>query len=198
MSSDLELVERVKKGDKFAFKELVEQNKNNVYYLAIDMTSNREDAEDISQEVFIKAYKSLDSFRGDSKFSTWLYRITVNSCLSLRKKKSASRKVEDENMEDIINQKAAEKNISFVQNPERYTETGFIRISMEQAIEKLSPREKTVFVMRNYNGLHFGEISDALKLKLGTVRSLNFRALEKLRIELAYYKNSIPTEEVNG
>lgn len=198
MSTDLEIVKQIKNGDRNAFRKLVELNKNNVYYLAFDMVNNKEDAEDITQDVFLKAYKSLNSFRGDSKFSTWLYRITVNSCLSLRKKNSASRKLEENIMDDVINKNAINKETSVSQNPERYTEAGFIRKSMEKAIEKLSPREKSVFVMRNYKELTFSEISEILKLKLGTVRSLNFRALGKLRIELVYYKNSIPTEEVNG
>lgn len=198
MNTELEIVELVRKGDKGAFRQLVEENKQNVYYLAYDMLGNREDAEDMTQEVFMKAFKSLNNFRGDSKFSTWLYRITVNCCLSLRRKKSTVKKMDEENVEEIIDKKSAEKNISYVNNPERYTETGFIKKSMEKALEKLSPREKTVFVMRNYKELPFGEISEILKLKLGTVRSLNFRALEKLRNELAFYKNSIPTEEING
>ncbi|MBU0476058.1 MAG: sigma-70 family RNA polymerase sigma factor [Bacteroidetes bacterium] len=198
METDLILVERAKKGDLKAFSKLVEQNKKLVYYLAYDMMNNREDAEDISQEVFIKAYKSLANFRGDSKFSSWLYRITMNTCLSLRRNKSSKIKSGVEDIEDYLEHNLTEMKVSYEQNPERFAERGFMKKNIDKALNVLSPREKSVFVLRNMNDLPFGEISEILKLTLGTVRSLNFRALKKLQNQLSFYKNTLSVEEING
>lgn len=198
LDTDLMLVEQARKGNLEAFSKLVEQNKKLVYHLAYNMTSNREDAEDISQEVFIKVYKSLDKFRGDAKLSSWIYRITMNACLSLRRKKSSRVKAGSEDVEDYLEHNSTEMNISFEQNPERFAERGFMKKNLERAIIVLSPREKSVFILRNMNELPFGEISEILKLTLGTVRSLNFRALQKLRHQLSFYKNALPSEEING
>lgn len=198
MIEDILIVERVRNGETSAFRELVEQNKKMVYYLAFDLTGNREDAEDISQEVFLKAFRSLDKFRGDSKFSTWLYRITVNTCLSNRRKKMNKATQTEENMDELRNTAAAAGNISSGNNPEKIVESGLIQQNIEKALYKLSGREKTVFVMRNYNELSFEEISEILELKAGTVRSLNFRALQKLRKELSFYSNEFQTEDINA
>jgi RNA polymerase sigma-70 factor (ECF subfamily) len=198
LKTDLVLVKLAREGDLKAFEKLVDQNKKLVYNLAYNMVNNREDAEDISQEVFLKAYKSLNKFRGDSKFSTWLYRITTNTCLSLRRNKSNRIKTGEDEVENYLEQNSTEVNVPFEQNPERFAERGFMKKNLEKALIALSPREKSVFVMRNLTELPFGEISEILKLRLGTVRSLNFRALTKLRRELSFYKNSLPSEEING
>ena len=198
LNTDLVLVQLAKGGDLKAFAKLVEQNKKLVYNLAYNIMSNREDAEDISQEVFLKAYKSLNKFRGDSKFSSWLYRITTNTCLTVRRNKSNKIKTGVDDIEDYLERNSVNTNVSFEQNPERFAERGFMKKNIENALIVLSPREKSVFVLRNLTELPFNEISEMLKLRLGTVRSLNFRALTKLRHELSFYKNVLPSEEING
>lgn len=198
LNTDLILAGQAKKGDLNAFRELVEMNKQNVFYLALDLAKNRQDAEDISQEVFLKAYRSINKFRGDSKFSTWLYRITVNTFLTMNRKKSNSIKASDEDMDDqleiIMSKNNPENNI----DPESFAEAGFIRKFIDRAVEKLSDREKTVFIMRNKNELSFNEISEILNLNPGTVRSMNFRALEKLRKELSFFNTNNGLELSNG
>lgn len=181
------LVEQARSGSKAAFRELVEHNKKGVYYLALDMLANIEDAEDVSQEVFIKAFNSLNKFKGDSKFSTWLYRITVNTCLTLRNKKSHTAFKANEEMEEIIKNENRLKDESHTADPEKSVNMKMFSESLKSAVEKLSPKEKTVFILRNYKELSFEEIVKIVKLKSGTVRSLNFRALQKLRTELSYY-----------
>ncbi|UCE05915.1 MAG: sigma-70 family RNA polymerase sigma factor, partial [bacterium] len=84
------LIECARNGEMGAFRELVERYKKKIYYLSLDLTGNHHDAEDLSQEVFIKAYRNLKKFRGDAKFNSWLYRIMVNTCISQRRKKSVS------------------------------------------------------------------------------------------------------------
>ena len=190
MDKDTELIKQAQNGDLNAFRELVIEHKRNVYYLAFDLTRNREDAEDISQDVFIKVFRSLKYFRGDAKFSSWLYRITVNTFLSLKRKKNYIAMKDGENLEDMIDTEFEMSNSGNV-DPESYTEAGFIQKNLDRAIEKLSKRERTIFVMRNYSGLSFGEIVKIMKLRPGTVRSTNFKALEKLRKELAFYKDEI-------
>lgn len=186
MDSDTELVDRARKGDITAFKKLVTKHKNNVYYLAYDLIRCREDAEDISQDVFIKVYRSLSSFKGDSKFSTWLYRITINTCLSLKKSKSFNlmTNTDVDQMEDIY----PEYQSTDIPDPEIKTESVFISEHIELALQKLSGQERLVFTMRNINGMPFNEIVEILKLQPGTVRSLNFRALKKLSKVLSFYK----------
>ena len=190
MDKDTELIKRAQNGDLEAFRELVDEHKRNVYYLAFDLTRNREDAEDVSQDVFLKVFRSLKNFRGDAKFSSWLYRITVNTCLSLKSKKGYTAMKNSEDIEEMIDTKS-EMSSSGNVDPESHTEAGFIQKNIDKAIEKLSKRERTIFVMRNYSGLSFGEIVEILKLRPGTVRSTNFKALEKLRKELAFYKDEV-------
>ena len=86
LTDEQQLIRRAQEGEMHAFKELVARSKENVYRLAYDMVGNAHDAEDLSQEVFIKAFRSLARFRGDAKWSTWLYRITFNACLDFKKK----------------------------------------------------------------------------------------------------------------
>ena len=188
MDIELQLIERARSGDKTAFREIVEQHKRGVYYLAFDITGNREDAEDVSQDVFIKVYRSLDKFRGDAKFSTWLYRITVNTCYSMKSKKSITEMNVKENMEEVVDH-SDEKIIHAAADPERVTESSFLKKQIEKALDKLSKKERAVFTMRNFQEMSFGEIVEIMKIKSSTVRSLNFRALKKLQKELAYYKS---------
>jgi len=190
LDKDTELIERARNGDIAAFKELVNEHKKNVYYLAYDLTRCREDAEDVSQEVFIKAYKSLNNFRGYAKLSSWLYRITVNTCLSLKRKKSYSEMKTHEDIENLIGTKS-EMGKSGGRNPERETESGFIRRHLEKAMQKLSKSERTIFIMRNFREMSFEEIVEILKIRPSTARSSNFKALRKLRKELSIYKNEI-------
>jgi RNA polymerase sigma-70 factor, ECF subfamily len=190
LDKDTELIEHARNGDIGAFRQLVTKHKRNVYNLAYDLTRNKEDAEDVSQDVFVKAFRSIKIFRGDAKFSSWLYRITVNTCFSLRKKKGYMVTKESNNIEDIIDTdfeiSSPEKN-----NPEKQAEAGLIRENIEKALHKLTGKERTIFIMRNYSEMLFKEIAEIMEIKPATVRSLNFKALEKLRKELAFYKEKI-------
>jgi RNA polymerase sigma-70 factor, ECF subfamily len=187
---DTELIEQAQKGNIDAFKKLVTKHKRNVYNLAYDLTRNKEDAEDVSQDVFIRAFSSIKKFRGDAKFSTWIYRITVNTCLSLKQRKSYKTIKTAQSIEDLI-----ETNIETINpeknSPEKHTEASFIRNDIEKALLKLTARERTIFIMRNYNEMRFSEIAEIIGVKTVTVRGINFKALEKMRKELAFYKEKI-------
>jgi RNA polymerase sigma-70 factor (ECF subfamily) len=189
LENELQLIEQAREGDKTAFRVLVDEYKKAVYFLAFDLTKSKEDAEDASQEVFIKVYRSLKNFRGDSKFSSWLYRITVNTCFSLKKKKSYSQMTTKDEIDEVVDGSDYKTDYSSF-DPERTTESGFIQEHIEKALDKLSKQEKTVFILRNYNGLSFNEIVEIMNLQPTTVRGINFRALKKLRKELAFYKQN--------
>lgn len=189
MDNEKQLVELARNGDRSAFRSLVDEHKRNVYYLALDLTGNKEDAEDVSQDVFVKAFRSLKKFRGDSKFGTWIYRITVNTCYSMKRKKWYTATKPEEDMSEVVDNTNEDKREPADDNPERKTESGFIKKHVDKAIQKLSERERSVFVLRNVNELPFDEIVKIMKLRPGTVRALNFRALKKLRSELSFYKN---------
>jgi len=124
------LVQRMQQGDMLAFRELVERYKKNIYYLSYDLTGNHHDAEDLSQEVFIKAFRSMSNFRGDAKLSSWLYRITVNTAISQKRKKSVSNMQLQENFEETVN-KSEQNNKEFSRNPEKWAEAGLIRDHLE-------------------------------------------------------------------
>lgn len=188
MNLESELIEKIKNGDRSAFRELVEANKKNVYYLAFDLCGNREDAEDISQEVFVKAFRSIDSFRGESKISTWLYTITVNSCFSMKRKLGYKVKNRTDEITEFADKSAELQETSSFADPESQTDAHYLKKHIKTAMEKLSPRERSVFTLRYFNELAFVEIVEIMKINPSTVRSLNFRALKKLKKELSFYQ----------
>ncbi len=190
MSEEQVLVQRARNGEIGAFRELVELYKKKIYYLSLDLTGNHHDAEDLSQEVFIKAYRSLKNFRGDAKFNSWLYRITVNTCISQRRKKSVSAMTLQEDFE-IDSSPWDFNDGESSNNPERNAESGLIQQHIEQALQQLTPRERSVFVLRHYNDLPLKEIAQILKITEGTVKSMLFRAIQRLRKELSFYQEEI-------
>jgi RNA polymerase sigma-70 factor, ECF subfamily len=190
LDPDTELIKQAQKGNIDAFRKLVNKHKRNVYYLAYDLTHNKEDAEDVSQDVFIRAFSSIKKFRGDSKFSSWLFRITVNRCLSLKNRKGYAAMKTAESIDDIVDTKL-EISSSESTGPEQHAEAGFIRESIDKAMQKLTSKERTIFIMRNNSEMSFIEIAEIMGTKPVTVRVINFKALEKMRKELAFYKEKI-------
>ncbi len=190
MNEEQVLVQRARNGEMGAFRELVERYKKKIYYLSLDLTGNHHDAEDLSQEVFIKAYRSLKDFRGEAKFNSWLYRITVNTCISQRRKKSVAAMTLQEDFDSDSTPQYFSKSES-IQNPERSAEAGLMQLHIENALQQLTPRERSVFVLRNYNDMSLKEIAQILKIKEGTVKSMLFRAIQRLQKKLAFYKREI-------
>ncbi len=173
------IVQKVLKGDVNAFEKLVLEYEKNVYNIALRMTGNSEDASDMTQEAFIKAYNSLQSFRGDSKFSVWIYRIATNVCLDFLRSKSrrptVSLSVEDNDGEDVQLDVADES-----QSPELLLDRQMTRESVRRGLETLSPEYRQILLLREIQGLSYDEISQALGLEVGTVKSRIFRARKKL------------------
>ncbi|OQX95447.1 hypothetical protein B6I21_05400 [candidate division KSB1 bacterium 4572_119] len=191
------LVQRARDGDRTAFRELVERYKKQIYYLAYDLTGNHHDAEDLSQEVFIKVFRSLKKFRGDAKLSSWLYRITVNTCISKQRKKSLAAMQLRENFEQEGETDKQFHSSGQNANPEKGAESGLMRKNIETALTNLSPREKSIFVLRHYHDLPLKEIAATLNINIGTVKSMLFRAIKKMQHELSFYKEDFGLEVTN-
>jgi RNA polymerase sigma-70 factor (ECF subfamily) len=173
------LVESVQRGEMPAFQELVEKYKQKVYYMALDMTGNHHDAEDLSQEVFIKVFGAIKDFRGDSKLSSWLYRIAMNTCIDKTRRKRL-KLVE-------LDERVAEKPSSD-DDPQRALEARSTQKQIDKALQKLPPRQRCIFVMRHYNEMMLREIAENLKISEGTVKAQLFRAVRRLQKELGYLR----------
>ena len=148
MKEEQVFVQRIQQGEMSAFRELVERYQKKIYYLAYDLTGNHHDAEDISQEVFIKAFRSMKKFRGDAKLSSWLYRITVNTGISQKRKKSVSNMQLQESFEEIVTESDQINNTEFFRNPEKSTEANLMQDHLKIALQKLLALQqqiKTIF-----------------------------------------------------
>ena len=188
MIEECVLIERAKNGETSAFRELVERNKKNVYYLALDLTGNHHDAEDLSQEVFIKAYRNIKDFRSDSKLSSWLYRITVNTNINQYRKKSHRERKTHESLDELSPSQQHVFSKNGVQNPEKIAEAGLMQSHIDGALDRLTAKERSIFVLRHYSDLPLKEIAEIHDVQIGTVKSMLFRTIQKLQKELSFYK----------
>ena len=179
---ELTLLRRAQRGDGAAFEEIVRANEAAVYHLALRRLGSREDAEDAAQEVFLKAYTALQSFRGDSKLSVWLYRITGNVCTDLLRRRRDTVSLSGENEEG----EATELEIPDERfDPAALAERKDLREQVGKALQCLPPDAREILLLRELSGLSYDEIAAALQLDLGTVKSRIFRARKKLCALLA-------------
>jgi RNA polymerase sigma-70 factor (ECF subfamily) len=168
---DWVLVERVREGDQDAFRELVERYQARVAALALGMLKSREDALDVVQEAFAKAYQSLDRFKGDSSFYTWLYRITFNLCIDHQRREGRMVQVPIEPAErgdPPLPLPAADGTSS---DPFHTTRDAEIGRRVRAAIAELTPEHRAVILLREVEGLSYEEISQVLRCPKGTVMS---------------------------
>ena len=176
---ELKTVERVLGGDVNAFETLVLSYEKNVYSLALRMVKNPEDASDMAQEAFIRAYNSLASFRGESKFSVWLYRIVSNVCLDFLRSRSRHPTVSI----SVENDEGEETELDIPdesQSPEVLLERRLTRDSVRRGLDALSEEYRQILLLREIQGLSYDEIAETLSMELGTVKSRIFRARKKL------------------
>lgn len=178
------LIQKAKQGDLTAFEELILKHEKIVYNVALRMMNHSEDAKDISQEVFLKAYRNIANFDERSAFSTWLYRITTNTCIDeMRKRKgrqSYSLEEELENEDGTMQRQIADEG----DTPEESLLREERKSEILQALEKLSAEHKAAVVLRDVKGLSYEEISEILDLSLGTVKSRISRARNQLKTEI--------------
>jgi RNA polymerase sigma-70 factor, ECF subfamily len=177
---DLALVERFKTGDEGAFNEIVRTHQKRVYFLCYRMVGVHEDAADLSQETFVRAYGALKKFDGRSGLYTWLYRIAVNLCLNqLKKPKSLS--LDDEEAQEV--QAPPEQG-----SPEEALHRSQLNQAIARAVEALPPRQKAVFILRTNEGLSHEEIARMIHRSVGAVKATYFQAVRKLRVSLREIK----------
>lgn len=182
---EFELVEGLIRGDQAAFRELVERYKKKIYFMALDMVGSPTDAEDVSQEVFLKVHRSFGTFKKDAKLSSWLYRVTYNACIDhLRKKDLVPEPVGDEALEARSRSDVPFSTSPSAPDPVRSAEFEQLQSRIARALERVSPQEKAVFLLRHYDELMLKEIAEALHLSVGSVKSYLFRAVRKLQKEL--------------
>lgn len=189
-STDFELINKTQAGDQLAFEELVYRHDSKVYGILSRFTKNSDDAKDLYQEVFIRVYKGLKNFKQNSEFSTWLYRITVNVCLSeKRKMKNKTFLSIDQNSDD----QTANSNLNLVDenNPSPFHKTSSNQIGVEikTAVEKLSPKQRITFILKHYEGYKIKEIAEMLECNEGTIKKYLFDATRNLRKKLGHVYN---------
>src|SRR5512146_1970225 len=184
VSDELALVQAAKAGDIGAFEQLVKRYDRNVFRIAQHITQNREDAEDVVQDAFLKAYQNLGQFQGQSKFYTWLVRIAVNEALMRLRRRRPERMVSlDEDVkteEDTMPREVAD----WSPNPEQLYTQSELRDILTKTIQGLPSSFRTVFVLRDVEGLSTEETAEALSLSIPAVKSRLLRARLQLRERL--------------
>ncbi|MDP4110202.1 MAG: sigma-70 family RNA polymerase sigma factor [Bacillota bacterium] len=193
MTEESQIIKRVQNGDEAAFEELLSAYEKKIYNLAYRESRNVQDAMDITQEVFLRVFRSIKDFRGESSFSTWVYRIATNMCIDFArraaKNNAVSLTVYDEDGE------AADMDIpDDSSTPETYYEKTELRREMERGLRMLSPEHRHIIILRDINGLSYLEIAQILKLEEGTVKSRLARARAKLASFIIQGNNFAPIQ----
>ncbi len=188
---ELTLVQAAKKGDLEAFSQLVKRYDRNIFRIAQHITHNEEDAQDVVQEAFLKAYRNLQQFQGNSKFYTWLVRIAVNEALMKLRRRRADKTVSiDENVETEDGSMPREV-ADWSPNPEQLYGQSELGDILKKTIQGLPPGFRTVFVLRDVEGLSTEETAEMLGLSVPAVKSRLLRARLQLRERLSkYFKKS--------
>ena len=173
------VVERVRAGDTNAFEALVTAYQKQIYNLTLRYVSSPEDAADLTQEAFLRAYRSLDSFRGDSRFSVWLYRLATNICIDFLRSRSrgtaSSLTVENED-EEIEELDVPDARFE----PQKELERLELQRAVREGLRLLSEDAREIVILRELEGLSYAEIGERLSLEAGTVKSRLFRARKAL------------------
>jgi RNA polymerase sigma-70 factor (ECF subfamily) len=186
--SDLEVVRRVQNGDVAAFDQLVVKYRGRVYSVVYNLTSNREDAADLTQDAFIKSFQSINRFQGQSSFFTWLYRIAVNSTLThLRKNRLRTFfSFEKINEDDKVSAEVIAA-LTDTSGADHETFARELQEKLNEAMQKLSIRHRTVITLFEIDGLGHQEIAEIMNCSVGTVRSRLHYAKQLLQSELQPY-----------
>jgi len=192
--TDEQLVRKSQQDDERAFGELVSRYESKVYSLALKMVRNPEDAEDVLQDTFLRAYRGIKSFKGNSTFSTWIYRITANSALMrLRKRQLPTVSIDD------ADEREAPINIAdWAPGPVEQMLNQETQAAMTEAIESLPPEFRQVFVLRDIEELSNAEVAEILDLSVAAVKSRLHRARLKVRNRLATYFSEPRTRRAMG
>lgn len=185
--SDIDLIHQVKKGNENAFEQLVYRYDRIVLSIAIKYTGNIDDAKDLYQEIFIRAFRGLNNFQFRSEFSTWLYRIAVNVCLTYKSRSKEYLKVSimEENDESDFTNEISRQLVYDGSSPEEQAASSELSEIIDAALETLSSRQKMAFILKHYEGYKIREIAEMLNCKEGTIKKYLFDAIKNLRNKLS-------------
>ncbi|MBQ3532358.1 MAG: RNA polymerase sigma factor [Oscillospiraceae bacterium] len=172
MMDELRAIARAKKGDAEAFSALVETYETSVYRLALRMCGNAHDAEEVTQEAFLAAWKGLPAFRGESKFSSWLYQLTSNAAIDFLRREKRHRGATP--IEEEVD-------LAAPGTPQQAAEEAELREALQQALDALTPEHRQIFLLRQMQQMSYEEIGRLLGLESGTVKSRLSRAKKQLR-----------------
>ena len=174
------LIRRAKSGDQEAFGQLVLAHQNKIYTLCVHMVTDREEAADLAQEAFLKAWRSLSSFQEESSFATWMHRLTTNVCLDYLRKQTRRQNIAPAislDDEEAAWSEPADRS----QDPQEKLEQLERKQALNRALEELPEHHRRMLLMREVSGMSYQEIADGLDVDLGTVKSRISRARERLR-----------------
>ena len=176
-----EYIQRTLDGNTRAFEWIINTYQKRIYYSVLQIVANHDDADDVLQETFIKAYSKLNTYDEQYPFYPWLYRIAINTALNHQKRKTRNRAV---SLDDVDNN--GHYDVELSEEPQQMFDMvgGELVEGLKQALEKIPVEQKTVFMLRVHDGLSYQEISETLEISMGTVMSRLSRAREKLRVLL--------------
>src|SRR5438477_9659838 len=184
--SDRELVRSAQRGDEQAFRRLVEKYQRRVYQLALGMVKDADEAMDITQETFVRVHRYLPSFKGESSFFTWTYRIATNLCLDAARRRGRSERVEmDESDAEI--EAHMDPPSAALAGPQRAALNAELKAKIDDALASLPPKHRAILLLREVEGLSYEELARTLGIRKGTVMSRLFHARLKMQRKLREY-----------
>jgi RNA polymerase sigma-70 factor (ECF subfamily) len=184
---DRKLVRAAQKGDPAAFRQLVEKYQRRVYQLAVGMLKDSDEAMDITQDTFVRVHRYLPSFKGDSSFFTWTYRIAMNLCLDAQRKKGRSERVDLADGDEAEIEAAMDPPSAALAGPQRAALNAELKGKIEEALQSLSENHRSILLLRELEGLSYEELAKVLGIRKGTVMSRLFHARLKMQNKLREY-----------
>ncbi|WP_318361035.1 sigma-70 family RNA polymerase sigma factor [uncultured Agathobaculum sp.] len=195
---DKHIVAQARRGDLSAFEELVTRYEKRVYAIALRSSGSPEDAADITQEVFLKAWRSMESFRGDSGFSTWLFRITMNMCVDHARR----RQTQPQTQPLVQGEEDDERPIpDTAPTPEEHLENSELGRELAAALDEVSDEHRRIVLLRDVSGMSYTEIAEVLEISEGTVKSRLSRAriaLRKILLKRGNLFHLSPSKDTKG
>ena len=184
---DWAIVQQVQAGNVGAFDQLVQKYREQIFSVIYNMTSNREDASDLTQDAFIKAFQAIGRFQGKSAFFTWLYRIAINTTMTFLKKRGRRRFINYENINEEAHSSEIVEKLTAKNRSEKGAIVQELQEKLNESLQKLSPKHRTVVILHEIEGLEHAEIAEITKTSVGTVRSRLHYAKQQLQSYLQDY-----------
>ena len=184
---DWAIVQKVQAGNVGAFDQLVQKYREHIFSIIYNMTSNREDASDLAQETFIKAFQAIARFKGKSSFFTWIYRIAINTTMTFLKKRSRRRFISYEKIDEEVSNTEIFERLTAKNRSEKGALVSELQEKLNDSLQKLSPKHRTVVILHEIEGLEHAQIAEITKVSVGTVRSRLHYAKQQLQSYLQDY-----------